>query len=66
MFETKYIEHCLDFVKANLVGSKESMNGKLIKATGGGAYKYAGLIQEKLGLKYVVENFKNLMSAVAI
>ncbi|KAK9503529.1 hypothetical protein O3M35_010068 [Rhynocoris fuscipes] len=55
-FETKYIEKCLDFVKANLVGSRESMVGKIIKATGGGAYKYASLLQEKLGLKVEKED----------
>ncbi|XP_045133112.1 uncharacterized protein LOC123517178 [Portunus trituberculatus] len=30
--------------------SKESMLGKTIKATGGGAYKFAELLQQKLGL----------------
>nr|CAD7596981.1 unnamed protein product [Timema genevievae] len=49
-FETKYIEGCLDFVRSNLVGSREKMAGKVIKATGGGAYKYTKLLQEKLGL----------------
>lgn len=49
-FQTKYIESCLDFIQSHLVGSKEFMKGKSIKATGGGAYKYAQLIQEKLGL----------------
>ena len=49
-FQTKYIESCLDFIQSHLVGSKEFMKGKSIKATGGGAYKYAHLIQEKLGL----------------
>ncbi|XP_076052846.1 4'-phosphopantetheine phosphatase isoform X2 [Oratosquilla oratoria] len=49
-FETKYIEQCLDFIRKHLVASKESMIGKSIKATGGGAYKYAELIQNKLGL----------------
>ncbi|XP_071551021.1 4'-phosphopantetheine phosphatase isoform X2 [Panulirus ornatus] len=49
-FETKYIEHWLDFIQKHLVFSKESMAGKSIKATGGGAYKYAELIQQKLGL----------------
>lgn len=29
------------------------MKDKKIKVTGGGAYKYAELIQEKLGLMYV-------------
>ncbi|XP_063235013.1 4'-phosphopantetheine phosphatase isoform X2 [Bacillus rossius redtenbacheri] len=49
-FETKYIESCLDFVQANLVASRDKMVGKSIKATGGGAYKYTQLLQEKLGL----------------
>ncbi|XP_018912276.2 4'-phosphopantetheine phosphatase isoform X1 [Bemisia tabaci] len=49
-FETKYIADCLDFIRSNLVNSKESMSGKSIKATGGGSHKYASLIAEKLGL----------------
>lgn len=48
-FETRYIENCLDFVKQNLV-DVERFHGKNIKVTGGGAYKYNGLLQEKLGL----------------
>ncbi|KAK7864512.1 hypothetical protein R5R35_003123 [Gryllus longicercus] len=49
-FETKYIENCLDFVHANLMNTHENMTGKVIKATGGGAYKYTELLNEKLGL----------------
>ncbi|CAL4154221.1 unnamed protein product, partial [Meganyctiphanes norvegica] len=49
-FETKYIEQCLEFIRVHLLSNKESMNGKSIKVTGGGAYKYAELIQQKLGL----------------
>ncbi|KAJ9573501.1 hypothetical protein L9F63_009065, partial [Diploptera punctata] len=49
-FETKYIESCLDFVRVNLVNTREKMLGKVIKATGGGAYKYTELLQQKLGL----------------
>lgn len=49
-FETKYIEQCLEFIRVHLLSSKEAMNVKSIKATGGGAYKYAELIQQKLGL----------------
>lgn len=49
-FETKYIEHCLDFVSANLIHSKEKMVGKTIKATGIGTNKHADLLQDKLGL----------------
>ncbi|XP_076763121.1 4'-phosphopantetheine phosphatase [Xylocopa sonorina] len=48
-FETRYIENCLDFVKENLVNI-ERFHGKSIKVTGGGAYKYNSLLQEKLGL----------------
>ena len=49
-FETKYIEQCLDFLNTHLVG-QERVKGKLIKVTGGGAFKYADLIQQKLGLE---------------
>ncbi|PSN34733.1 Pantothenate kinase 4 [Blattella germanica] len=49
-FETKYIESCLDFIQLNLVNSRDKMIGKVIKATGGGAYKYTELLQQKLGL----------------
>ncbi len=49
-FETKYIETCLDFLQQNLVASADVMKEKKIKVTGGGAYKYADLLQEKLGL----------------
>ncbi|XP_076299782.1 4'-phosphopantetheine phosphatase isoform X3 [Lasioglossum baleicum] len=48
-FETQHIENCLDFVKENLV-NVERFHGKSIKVTGGGAYKYTPLLQEKLGL----------------
>ena len=50
-FETKYIETCLDFIQQNLTGSKEFMKNKRIKVTGGGAYKYKDLLQEKLGVQ---------------
>ncbi|GFO45494.1 pantothenate kinase 4 [Plakobranchus ocellatus] len=49
-FETKYIESCLDFINANLINSKEFVQDKAIKVTGGGAYKYTDLIQSKLGV----------------
>lgn len=48
-FETRHFENCLDFVKANLVHA-ERFQGKSVKVTGGGAYKYTPLLQEKLGL----------------
>jgi type II pantothenate kinase len=50
-FETKYIESCLDFILANLIDSKEFMRDKIIKVTGGGAYKYRDLITTKLGVQ---------------
>lgn len=48
-FETRHIENCLDFVKDNLVNA-ERFQGKSIKVTGGGAFKYTNSIQSKLGL----------------
>lgn len=48
--ETKHIEACLTFIKQNLVGSRDFMKGKGIKATGGGAYKYADLLSNTLGV----------------
>uniref|UniRef100_A0A8C8VH41 4'-phosphopantetheine phosphatase n=2 Tax=Pelusios castaneus TaxID=367368 RepID=A0A8C8VH41_9SAUR len=46
-FENTYIETCLDFIKDHLVNTET----KVIKATGGGAYKFKDLIEKKLGLK---------------
>ena len=48
-FETRHIENCLDFVKANLVHI-ERFQGKSIKVTGVGASKYTDLLRDKLGL----------------
>ena len=50
-FETKYIESCLDFILANLMDSSEFMRDKIIKVTGGGAYKYKDLITSRLGVQ---------------
>lgn len=50
-FETQYIEQCLDFVQQNLLEGQEQTSGKVIKATGGGSYKYKDLLSEKLGLE---------------
>jgi pantothenate kinase len=47
-FETRHIESCLDFVKANLV-NVERFQGTSIQVTGGGAHKYTKLLQDKLG-----------------
>uniref|UniRef100_A0A8C3PYJ7 4'-phosphopantetheine phosphatase n=1 Tax=Chrysolophus pictus TaxID=9089 RepID=A0A8C3PYJ7_CHRPC len=46
-FENNYIETCLDFIKDHLVNTET----QVIKATGGGAYKFKDLIEKKLGLK---------------
>ncbi|XP_035376047.1 4'-phosphopantetheine phosphatase isoform X1 [Electrophorus electricus] len=46
-FENTYIETCLDFIKDHLVNTET----KVIKATGGGAYKFKDLIEKKLKLK---------------
>ncbi|XP_057417787.1 pantothenate kinase 2-like [Lotus japonicus] len=49
-FETNKINECLDFIYSkNLHHGRESSN-TIIKATGGGAFKYAELFKEKLGL----------------
>ncbi|XP_074074787.1 4'-phosphopantetheine phosphatase isoform X2 [Macrotis lagotis] len=46
-FENTYIEACLDFIKDHLVNTET----KVIQATGGGAYKFKDLIEQKLRLK---------------
>ncbi|XP_025712586.1 4'-phosphopantetheine phosphatase isoform X2 [Callorhinus ursinus] len=46
-FENTYIEACLDFIKDHLVNT----DTKVIQATGGGAYKFKDLIEEKLRLR---------------
>ncbi|KAK2504309.1 hypothetical protein MC885_011282 [Smutsia gigantea] len=46
-FENTYIETCLDFIKDHLVNTET----KVIQATGGGAYKFKDLIEQKLRLK---------------
>lgn len=48
-FENTYIEACLDFIKDHLVNTET----KVIQATGGGAYKFKDLIEEKLQLRSV-------------
>ncbi len=52
-FETQYIERCLEFIQQKLDFSASSSPIKVIKATGGGAYKYFDLITNKLGLRSV-------------
>lgn len=46
-FENAYMEACLDFIKDHLVHTET----EVIQATGGGAYKFKDLIEEKLRLR---------------
>eukprot|EP00794_Sanderia_malayensis_P002842 gene2842-3287_t len=50
-FETKYIESCIDFIQKNLLQYGSTVEDKVIKATGGGAYKYKSLLSNKLAMK---------------
>lgn len=52
-FETKYIESCLEFIQQKLDQSGQSSSSKVVKCTGGGAYKYFDLVSSKLRLEYV-------------
>ena len=49
-FETKHIEATMDYIQQCIVGANTKMYDNNIKVTGGGAYKYAELIEKKLGL----------------
>ncbi|XP_058530353.1 4'-phosphopantetheine phosphatase [Ochotona princeps] len=51
-FENTYIEACLDFIKDHLVNTET----KVIQATGGGAYKFKELIEQKLQLRVAKED----------
>uniref|UniRef100_A0A2K6QEJ3 4'-phosphopantetheine phosphatase n=1 Tax=Rhinopithecus roxellana TaxID=61622 RepID=A0A2K6QEJ3_RHIRO len=53
-FENTYIEACLDFIKDHLVNTET----KVIQATGGGAYKFKDLIEEKLRLVETEDRFE--------
>ncbi|ESO10934.1 hypothetical protein HELRODRAFT_109215 [Helobdella robusta] len=50
-FESRYMETCIDFIRKHLVGTQEHMKGKVIKVTGGGAYKFKDLLCNKLGVQ---------------
>uniref|UniRef100_A0A803LJA8 pantothenate kinase n=3 Tax=Chenopodium quinoa TaxID=63459 RepID=A0A803LJA8_CHEQI len=57
-FQTSKINECLDFIESKLLHgsccSHQEISDKkqlLIKATGGGAYKYADLFREKFGIR---------------
>ncbi|RZB72592.1 pantothenate kinase 2-like [Glycine soja] len=73
-FETRKINECLDFIYSKQLhcGGLEShysdgvtdQNG-IIKATGGGAYKYADLFKERLGVSLDKEDEMNCLVAGA-
>ncbi|KAG4383729.1 hypothetical protein AAZX31_13G129800 [Glycine max] len=73
-FETRKINECLDFIYSKQLhcGGLEShysdgvtdQNG-IIKATGGGAYKYADLLKERLGVSLDKEDEMNCLVAGA-
>lgn len=53
-FQTSGLDHCLDFIRSKkllngIVGSS-TVGNTSIKATGGGAYKFADNLKEKLGV----------------
>ncbi|TKY73505.1 Pantothenate kinase 2 [Spatholobus suberectus] len=73
-FETRKINECLDFIHSKQLhcGGLESrysdgVNGQnsIIKATGGGAYKYADLFKERLGVSLDKEDEMDCLVAGA-
>ncbi|CDP12422.1 unnamed protein product [Coffea canephora] len=74
-FETNKINQCLDFISskqlhcggmdAHLWHSGVSNENAVIKATGGGAYKYADLFKERLGVSIEKEDEMNCLVAGA-
>ena len=53
-FETKHIETTLDYIQRHLLSA--NLDVKEVKVTGGGAYKFADLIENKLGLRIAKED----------
>merc|ERR1712052_27071 len=53
-FETKHIEATLDYIQRHLLSA--NLDVKEVKVTGGGAYKFADLIENKLGLRIAKED----------
>eukprot|EP01132_Coremiostelium_polycephalum_P005431 gene5431-6775_t len=54
-FQTKNIEDCFDFILENNLHIDEG-KPKVVRVTGGGAYKYADLFEKKLGCKLIKED----------
>ncbi|KAL4425789.1 hypothetical protein ABPG75_009805 [Micractinium tetrahymenae] len=63
-FETAKVDECIAFIEAKgLHRSTDGSGGKMrVKATGGGAYKYAELFKERLGL--IIEGEDEMACAV--
>ncbi|CAI9112702.1 OLC1v1013181C1 [Oldenlandia corymbosa var. corymbosa] len=55
-FETHKINQCLDFISSKQLHCGVSNENAVIKATGGGAYKYADLFKERLGVSIEKED----------
>lgn len=74
-FETPKINDCLDFISSKQLhcggldaccwNSESTNENAVIKATGGGAYKYADLFKEKLGVSIEKEDEMNCLVAGA-
>ncbi|KAL9243146.1 hypothetical protein vseg_017070 [Gypsophila vaccaria] len=65
-FETPKINECLDFIKSKQLhlGSPSDEN-VVVKATGGGAFKFADLFKERLGVSLDKEDEMNCLVAGA-
>jgi type II pantothenate kinase len=57
-FETSHVEECLNFIEAKGLHRCSSRVGGLavVKATGGGAFRFADLFQQRLGLTFEKED----------
>lgn len=63
-FETAKINECLDFIHSKQLHRGDNDNA-VIKATGGGAYKFADLFKEKLGVSIEKEDEMDCLVAGA-
>ncbi|KAI7754072.1 hypothetical protein M8C21_009587 [Ambrosia artemisiifolia] len=63
-FETAKINECLEFIQSKQL-HRGDIDNAVIKATGGGAYKFADLFKEKLGVVIDKEDEMNCLVAGA-
>ncbi|XP_076906354.1 pantothenate kinase 2-like [Bidens hawaiensis] len=63
-FETAKINECLEFIHSKQL-HRADVDNAVIKATGGGAYKFANLFKEKLGVVMDKEDEMNCLVAGA-